>query len=549
MASPIPPSSPSSLPASSTSPAPAPIPPPVPVETHPNRTGLKPPPPQRPPPDPSRLAPEDAYYAHSPPRFRPYVANNNHAATLRLLNGNVATPAAVAALRPPPAVPGEEIKRVKDSRRDRATSRRRKRKGAWKKLLWVKQTYPDNYTDIETFLDHLQRNPRLRPYDFWPLVAESTVVVQHVCSVVIFVCCFTGIFQERVSPVSVVGWATICTVLGWVLWDFWVAKEQEEAARLALATEAGETNNGSTSTSSNSSSARNSYSASNEASKDSSSQGLGLRLSMSNLGQPPRRQGSGLSSHSHSTSAASANSAHSANSPISPITLNPLTNGHLNFPTSLNFASGGHHSSFSPSSILSSRNHQRIATTKSALLIFCALLGLSPILKSLTKSTTSDSIWAMSCWLIIINIFFFDYGSGEGANAAKFPASLSTNAAVMASTVLASRLKSTTHVFSLTLFSIEVFGLFPVFRRHLRAISWEGHVMLTVSLVVVASAAVGITLRGGYMSAILGILIGGIATALIMGGCSWWLIGLQKYKNVVTGPWDPARPILSRHWD
>jgi phosphatidylinositol glycan class C protein len=87
----------------------------------------------------------------------------------------------------------------------------------------------------------------------------------------------------------------------------------------------------------------------------------------------------------------------------------------------------------------------------------------------------------MSCWLLIMNIFSFDYGSGEGAGATKFPASLSTNAAVMASTVLASRLPSTTHVFSLMLFSIEVFGLFPIFRRQLRHTSWTGHVLLTLA--------------------------------------------------------------------
>jgi len=32
-------------------------------------------------------------------------------------------------------------------------------------------------------------------------------------------------------------------------------------------------------------------------------------------------------------------------------------------------------------------------------------------LKSLTKSTSSDSIWALATWLLIINVFFFDYGS------------------------------------------------------------------------------------------------------------------------------------------
>ncbi|PGH06956.1 phosphatidylinositol glycan, class C [Blastomyces parvus] len=537
-------------------PSPAPIPPPVPVETHPNRAGLKPPPPRRVPTDPNRLAPEDAYYAHSPPRFRPHVVNN-HAANLRL-------PAAVAALRPPPAVPGAEPRRVKDGRRRLGSSRRRS-KGAWKKLLWVKQSYPDNYTDTETFLDHLQRNPRLRPYDFWPLVADSTVIVQHVCSVVIFACCFSGIFQERISPVSVVGWGSICTILGWVLWDFWVGKEQEEEARLSLMGDVAGGDAASVSGSSTSSVRGGNF---ERNLKENHAPGLGLRLSTTNLdSRQLRRRSTGLSTlstHSNSASACShysGNSPHSPNSPLSPLTpINP-SNGSAQFPS---YPSSNHyHHSLHPTTntaTLSPRNRQRLETAKSALLIFCALLGLSPILKSLTKSTTSDSIWAMSCWLMVINIFFFDYSSNSGgggtgassesgATAAKFPASLSTNAAVMASTVLASRLKSTTHVFSLTLFSIEVFGLFPVFRRHLRAISWRGHVLLTVLLVLSASAAVGITLRGGYMSAILGMFVGGISTALVMGGCSWWLISLQKYKNVVTGPWDPARPVLRRHWD
>ena len=97
---------------------------------------------------------------------------------------------------------------------------------------------PDNYTDEETFLDHLQRNPRLRPYDFWPLVADSTVIVQHIGSVIIFVCCFIGIFQRRVSPVSVVSWASFGTVLGWVVRDYWVGQEEAEQARQAALAEA-----------------------------------------------------------------------------------------------------------------------------------------------------------------------------------------------------------------------------------------------------------------------------------------------------------------------
>jgi phosphatidylinositol glycan class C protein len=121
--------------------------------------------------------------------------------------------------------------------------------------------------------------------------------------------------------------------------------------------------------------------------------------------------------------------------------------------------------------------------------------------------------------------------------------------------VLASRLPSTGQVFSLTLFSIEVFGLFPVFRQYARHRSWRYHVVLTVLLVLGAGAGVGMILgdESGWpwKKGLLGMLVGCLIAALAMGGCSWWLIGLQKYKNEIYGPWDPARPIIisRRHWD
>jgi phosphatidylinositol glycan class C protein len=356
-------------------------------------------------------------------------------------------------------------------------------------------------------------------------VADSTVIVQHVCSVTIFVCCFVGIVQGGVSPVSVVGWGSIGTVLGWVFWDFWVWKERNEALRAAQLAEggSGEVDDGSSASSTTSNTAGPGSQPNGHA---ENVHGLGLDLSRTNSEVRLRRRSTGLS-------AVSATSVQSAMPPSTPVlsSFYPFTEDGRYF--------------------LSPRNRQRLATVKSALLIYFALLGLSPILKSLTKSTASDSIWAMSCWLMIINIFSFDYGSGEGgAGATKFPASLSTNAALMASTVLASRLPSTTHVFSLTLFSIEVFGLFPVFRRHLRHVSWTGNLMLTVALVLAAGGGVGITLRGGgWAAAVVGSFLGIILTALAMGACSWWLISLQKYKNVVIGPWDPARPVIRRNWD
>lgn len=172
---------------------------------------------------------------------------------------------------------------------------------------------PDNYTDEKTFLDHLQRNPRLQPYEFWSLMADATVIVQHLASVAIFCCCFVAIINGRISPVAVVGWASLCTIMAWALWDHWMGKELASSDAPATI--------------------------------------------KSNATEAP-----------------------------------PTTK-----------------------SSLSPRSQQRLATAKSALLIYAALLGLSPILKSLTRSTTSDSIWALSTWLLMINVAFFDYSGDSGA--------------------------------------------------------------------------------------------------------------------------------------
>ena len=48
-----------------------------------------------------------------------------------------------------------------------------------------------------------------------------------------------------------------------------------------------------------------------------------------------------------------------------------------------------------------------------------------------------------------------------------------------------------------------------------------------------------------FARSMVGILVGGTGTVVVMGGCAWWLISLQRYKNVVIGPWDPARPMLA----
>jgi phosphatidylinositol glycan class C protein len=56
-------------------------------------------------------------------------------------------------------------------------------------------------------------------------MTDATVIVQHVASVAIFCCCFVAIYLERVSPISVVSWASFGTFLAWVLWDHWMGED------------------------------------------------------------------------------------------------------------------------------------------------------------------------------------------------------------------------------------------------------------------------------------------------------------------------------------
>ncbi|CAM1501790.1 Fc.00g037740.m01.CDS01 [Cosmosporella sp. VM-42] len=442
----------------------------------------------------SHLSPDDAFV--SPPR-RPYNVDG------------------VAESRPRPR------------RLDGERSRSRRRKRAWKKLMWVKQSYPDNYTDQATFLENLQRNPRLKPYDFWPLVADSTVILQHVCSVIIFIVCFVGIFQDRVSPVSVASWSTFATCLGWILWERWLSEVEgpDEGTSVAntVVGRAGST-------------------------RRHTRAGSIRRL-------PPMRIESAPTTAVPSTVPSAASSTSNLHAAVKRSGSASTMASHHGYPHTPRTSQDHLPEIPPPLPIEQNRTHQRLETVKSALLIYSTLLGLSPILKSLTRSTSSDSIWAMSFWLLAINIFFFDYSGGVGA---KFPASLSTNAALMASTVLASRLPSTKQVFSLTLFSIEVFGLFPVFRRYVRHRSWRFHVASAILLVLGAGFGVGMVVGDDkdaegwpWKSGLVGMAVGVFIAVLATGGCSWWLIGLQKYKNEIRGPWDPARPIIMSRprWD
>ncbi|KJA29221.1 hypothetical protein HYPSUDRAFT_500552 [Hypholoma sublateritium FD-334 SS-4] len=179
-------------------------------------------------------------------------------------------------------------------------------------------------------------------------------------------------------------------------------------------------------------------------------------------------------------------------------------------------------------------NH--LKTLKPSIMMFLVLMSLSPVLRTLTAATSSDSIWALSAVLFILNALLADYtatgskGTHEGLSSV-----LSMNAAVSASVVLASRLTTDVSVFALMLFSIQAFALFPMLRHRLQScpIFWWSAITLVLSTLAVSLVSdLSSTVMWLYITILLFITL--IAPGI--------LIWAQRYKNVIRGPWDVAIP-------
>ncbi|KAI9319962.1 phosphatidylinositol N-acetylglucosaminyltransferase subunit C [Dichotomocladium elegans] len=283
----------------------------------------------------------------------------------------------------------------------------------WRKLLWVKQNYPDNYVD-STFLDELQKNVNVQNYDYWDMVYKSGVITQHISSVVIFIAVFIYLQMGTLVANQLIWAGSLMTGVGYVFWDS---------------------------------------------------------------------------------------------------VMIPKTTPNLHF-------------------------------DRNTIFFFATLLGLSPILKTLTSQTSDDTIWALTCCCFLTNILFHAYGSQSHARVKQvwgvgIPGSLSTNAAIFASVLLASRFDTNLAVFGLLSFAVEWFALFPIFQSYLQDMSSKAQVALTAIMLLVT-----VLLYVRISKAVAFLYVLGFCFITFI--CPRWLIFIQKYKNEIHGPWDEARPRLQR---
>ncbi|XP_015782343.1 phosphatidylinositol N-acetylglucosaminyltransferase subunit C isoform X2 [Tetranychus urticae] len=181
--------------------------------------------------------------------------------------------------------------------------------------------------------------------------------------------------------------------------------------------------------------------------------------------------------------------------------------------------------------ILSSKSDDVIGELKTGIILIFSGFAVSPILKTLTETISTDTIYAMVTLMMIIHLIFFDYG----VKVAIVSPSLSLNSAIFAGVCLASRLASSYQAFALLTFATDIFVLFTICRSKLRDIIpvWVNYFI--TCLLTFISLILLLKLSSPIFSIIYIILL--IFVNLILPYNFW---SLQSYKENIYGPWDEA---------
>lgn len=218
------------------------------------------------------------------------------------------------------------------------------------------------------------------------------------------------------------------------------------------------------------------------------------------------------------------------------------------------------------------QSNRILAQPLSYALLGLVVLALSPLLRTLTEATTSDSIAALSTTLFFFSFALADFGMGKDIEPVEkpleqrqsvhrhrrssstsqilpiphlaqvpLPATLSLNASLCASIVLASRLTSPIDAFSLILAAIALFAFVSRWLKyHLRrraSTHWRSALGVTILLLIISVALLA---RFSTTAAFANIA----AAAFLNVVCPAWMRKAQGWKQARRGPWDMGVPRL-----
>ncbi|XP_066143454.1 phosphatidylinositol N-acetylglucosaminyltransferase subunit C isoform X2 [Euwallacea fornicatus] len=99
----------------------------------------------------------------------------------------------------------------------------------WRKVLYEKQGYPDNYTDQGIFLQDLRKNVNFKAVSFFEACLGASLVLQEFCIVVLFIIIFFSIINEWVEPYEVLCASSIVSLMGLVYYRVFFPEGRKHA--------------------------------------------------------------------------------------------------------------------------------------------------------------------------------------------------------------------------------------------------------------------------------------------------------------------------------
>lgn len=152
----------------------------------------------------------------------------------------------------------------------------------------------------------------------------------------------------------------------------------------------------------------------------------------------------------------------------------------------------------------------------------------TPIVKSLTETVSTDTIYAMVAIMLLVHVLFQEYFPSS----LKFYSCLSLNSSIFAAVCLASRLATEEHTFVFTTFAFQIFICVSFFR-----VIIQDCPAVFVCFTGLLSVLVILTLAYLRPACVpLFILVCGFINLY----CPRMYVKCQRYKESIHGPWDEA---------
>ncbi|XP_012279271.1 phosphatidylinositol N-acetylglucosaminyltransferase subunit C [Orussus abietinus] len=167
----------------------------------------------------------------------------------------------------------------------------------------------------------------------------------------------------------------------------------------------------------------------------------------------------------------------------------------------------------------------RISTDFRTVLIFLTFgYIVSPILKTLTETVSTDTIYVMTVSMFLTHLIFSKYGSPP----VSLSDSLSITSSLFGSLMLTSRLASPLHAFSLLTIAVLCFVLLPFVLSQIESKKLVALIFAITTWYFLYP--ISITFSWVFV----------IATIFLYVICPLWYVKWQTYKENIYGPWDEA---------